>query len=98
MLWRWLEKKEVSPKYIRVIKDIYEGGMTSVRTLGGVTNDFVIGMGLHQSSILSLFPSILVIDELINVFKMNYHVVCYSQMILFLLMRLERELIASWSD
>jgi len=30
----------VSPLYIRVIKDMYEEDMTSVRTSGGVTNDF----------------------------------------------------------
>ena len=29
---------------------------------------------------------------------MSYHSVCYLQMILFLLMRLERHLMISWSD
>jgi len=47
VLWRCLEKKGVSPVYTRLIKDMYEGGRTSVRTLGGVTNDFYVGMGLH---------------------------------------------------
>jgi len=47
VVWRCLEKKGVSPLYIRVIKDMYEGGRTSVRTPGGVTNDFFVGMGLH---------------------------------------------------
>jgi len=36
VLWRCLEKKWVSPSYIQVIKDMYEGGMMSVRTPGGV--------------------------------------------------------------
>jgi len=47
VLWRCLEKKGVSPLYIRVIKDMYEGGRTSVRTPGGVIEDFLVGMGLH---------------------------------------------------
>jgi len=54
----------VSPLYIRVIKDMYEGGRTSIRTPGGVTDDFSIGMGLHQGSALSPFLFTLVMDEL----------------------------------
>jgi len=45
VLWRCLEKKGVSPLYIRVIKDMYEGRRTSVRTREWVTNDFAVGMG-----------------------------------------------------
>ena len=45
------EKERVSPSYIRVIKDMYEGGRTSVRTPGGVSNDFAVSMGLHLSLI-----------------------------------------------
>jgi len=47
ILWSCLEKKGVLPWYIQVIKDMYAGGRTSVRTPGGVTNDFLVGMGLH---------------------------------------------------
>jgi len=32
VVWSCLEKKGVSPLYIRVIKDMYEGGRTNVRT------------------------------------------------------------------
>jgi len=64
VLWRCLEEKRVSPAYIRVTKDMYEGGRTRVRTPGGVSNDFAIGMGLHQGSALSPFLFTLVLDEL----------------------------------
>ena len=64
VLWRCLERNGVSPLYIRVIKDMYEGSRMSVRTLGGVTNDFFVGIGLHQGSVLSPFLFTLVMDEL----------------------------------
>ena len=54
VVWRCLAKKRVSSMYIRVIKDMYEEGKTRVRTLGGVTDDFYIGIGLHQGSALNL--------------------------------------------
>ena len=41
------EKKGMSLMYIRVPKNTYERGRMSVRTIGGVTNDFFISMGLH---------------------------------------------------
>ena len=64
VLWRYLEKKRVSPLYIRVIKDMYEGGRTSAMMPRRVTNDFFVGMGLHQGSALSPFLFTLVMDEL----------------------------------
>ena len=64
VLWRCLEEKRVSPAYICVIKDMYEGGRTCVRTAGGVCNDFAVSMGLHQGSALSPFLFTLVLDEL----------------------------------
>ena len=54
----------MSSIYIRVIKDMYEGGKMSVMMLGGVTNDFHVGMSLHQCLALSHFLFTLVMDEL----------------------------------
>jgi len=49
--------------YIRVIKDMYERGRTSVRTLGGVDNDFYVGMGT-SGFYFKPFSFTLVVDEL----------------------------------
>ena len=43
---------------------MYEGGRMSVTMPRGVTNDFSIGMGLHQGSALSHFLFSLIMDEL----------------------------------
>ena len=44
--------------------DMDEGRMTKVRTPGGVTDDFKVGIGLHQGSALSPFLFTLIMDEL----------------------------------
>ena len=64
LVWSCLEQKGVLPAYIRVIKDMYEEGRTRVRMPGGPTDDFYVGMGLHQGSALSPFLFTIVMDEL----------------------------------
>ena len=51
-------------EYTRVIRDMYEGVRTRVRTVIGDTEDFSIDIGLHQGSALSPFLFITVMDEL----------------------------------
>ncbi|PKA57161.1 ataxia telangiectasia mutated family protein [Apostasia shenzhenica] len=62
VLWRILEKKEICTTYIQVIKDMYEGAVTSVRTQGGLTKDFSITVGLHQGSTLSSYLFALIVE------------------------------------
>ena len=47
VLWWILMKKGVPIKYIDIIKDMYDGVVTNVRTCGGITSDFYITIRLH---------------------------------------------------
>ena len=44
VVWSCLVKKGVSLVYIQVIKDMYDGGRTKVKTLGGVIDDFKVSV------------------------------------------------------
>ena len=65
-LWECLRLAETSECYIKIIKDIYDGATTTVRSAAGLTEEFKVGVGLHQGSALSPFLFDLIIDRLME--------------------------------
>ena len=59
-----LEKKGVTKGCIDVIRDMYEGMVTTIRSPARETNEFPITVWLHEGSTLSLYLFALVMDEL----------------------------------
>ena len=53
IMWWALDKHKVSTKYVRLIKDMYNNVVTSVRTSDGDTDVFSIRIELYQGSALS---------------------------------------------
>ena len=81
VLWRCLDKKGVPVEYTRVIRDMYEGVRTRVRTVIGDTKDFSIHIGLHQGSALSPFFSLQLWMSSLERFRMRCLGVCYLRTI-----------------
>ena len=51
-LWECLRLAETSECYIKIIQDMYDGATTTVRSAAGLTEEFKVGVGLHQDSAL----------------------------------------------
>jgi hypothetical protein len=66
LLWEVLEKRGVSERYISIIKDMYRGARSSVRSTAGLSGSFEVKIGVHQGSALSPYLFILVLDELLR--------------------------------
>ncbi|GJZ61822.1 retrovirus-related pol polyprotein LINE-1 [Tanacetum coccineum] len=64
LLWRTLRDKGTPRRYLRVIKDMYEGVKTRVRTTIGSIEFFQVKVGLHQGSAISPYHFTLILDEL----------------------------------
>ena len=63
-LWECLWLAKTSECYIRIIKDMYDGTTITVRSATGLTEEFKVGVGLHQGSGLSPFLFAIIIDRL----------------------------------
>ncbi|GKA20489.1 ataxia telangiectasia mutated family protein [Tanacetum coccineum] len=64
LVWRTLIDKGTRGRYLRVIRDMYEGTKTRVRTTVGNTKFFPVEVGLHQGSSISPYLFTLILDEL----------------------------------
>jgi hypothetical protein len=63
IMWWALDKHKVPTKYVKLIKDMYNKVVTSVRITDGDINVFPINIGLHQGLALNPYLFALVIDE-----------------------------------
>ena len=63
-----------------IIKDMYNNIVTSVRTNDGNMDYFLIKIGLHQGSALSLYLFALVMDEVTRNIQGDIPCVCYLLM------------------
>ena len=63
-LWYCMRKSQVAEKYVKVVQDMYENSVTTVRCAVGMTEGFKVEVGLHQGSALSPFLFAMVMDRL----------------------------------
>ncbi|XP_075088305.1 secreted RxLR effector protein 78-like [Nicotiana tabacum] len=68
ILWRYLEVSGIPATYIRMVKDMYDGAKTRVRTVVGDSDNFPMMIGLHHGSALNPFLFAFTMDVL------TYHV------------------------
>ena len=47
IIWWVLDKEGVPIRYINLVKDMYDGAITSVKTIGRETSEFAIIVSLH---------------------------------------------------
>ena len=64
LIWQALNKRNVLRYYIEIIKDLYEGAVTSVRTTCRETSEFPVTICLYQGLALSPHLFALIMDEL----------------------------------
>ena len=62
VLYWSLRQKGISEKLVRVIRSMYDGAVTTVRSGRGMTLAFEIKVGVHQGSCLSPLLFIIVMD------------------------------------
>ena len=63
-LWYCMRKSQVVEKYVKVMQDMYEDSIITVRCAVGITEEFKVEVGLHQGSALSPLLFVTVMDRL----------------------------------
>jgi exonuclease III len=69
LIWYCLRRRGVPEAYISIVKEMYEGCSTTVRTTAGNTEEIDIKVGLHQGSALSPLLFIIVMDVITEQIK-----------------------------
>ena len=64
VLRRYVRKRYIPEVYIRLVQDMYQGTTTCVKSKRGTSEHFEVGIGLHQSSALSPFLFIMLVDTI----------------------------------
>ena len=64
----------------KAYKDMYDGAITSVRSAAGLTEEFKVGVGLHQGSAHSQFLLAIIMDKLTENIREDDHGICCLQM------------------
>nr|CDJ94779.1 RNA-directed DNA polymerase (reverse transcriptase) domain containing protein [Haemonchus contortus] len=62
VLWRTLRKRNVPEHLISLVKDMYDGSSTTIRTAHGQTGAIGVAVGVHQGLALSPFLFLLTMD------------------------------------
>ena len=63
-LWYCMRKSQVAEKYVKVVQDMYEDSVATMRCAVGMTEGFKVEVGMHQGSALSSFLFAMVMDRL----------------------------------
>jgi hypothetical protein len=63
-LWYCMRVSGIPEAYIQVVRDMYQGSITAVKSAAGLSEYFSVGVGLHQGSALSPFLFAIVMDRL----------------------------------
>ncbi|GKD17982.1 retrovirus-related pol polyprotein LINE-1 [Tanacetum coccineum] len=72
LIWKTLVDKGTPRRYVRVIKDVYNGAKTRVRTSIGNIEFFPLEVGIHQGSVISPYLFTLILDELSRGIQEDY--------------------------
>ena len=66
VVWEVLKKRGVGGTYMKIVKAIYDGVTTKIKTRTEVSKNFEVKLRVHQGSALSPYLFILVLDELLK--------------------------------
>ena len=75
-LWYCMRMSQVVEKYVKIVQDMYEDSVTTVRCAVGLTEWFKVEVGLHQGSALRPFLFTMVLDRLTNEVRAGVSMEC----------------------